>query len=125
MFKYKIKGDRKMKEETREKIQDKEDKTPLQPHNFFTLELIRRKLITEDSEFDLYLWDALFQEMLHHFEFRTVLTCTGYTISCIKRNNFKDEEGKKIECLYAYFKVALLANIKKYMGLIHIDWVDY
>lgn len=53
-----------MKEDTREKIQDKEDKTPLPPHSFFTLELIRRKLITEDSEFELYLWDALFQEML-------------------------------------------------------------
>jgi hypothetical protein len=26
-----------MKEETREKIKDKEDKTPLPPHNFFLL----------------------------------------------------------------------------------------
>lgn len=112
-----------MKEDTREKIQDKVDKTPL-PHSFFTLELIRRKLITGDSEFDLYLWDSLFQEMLRHFEFRVVLVCVGYTISCIKRNNFKDEEGNDIECLYAYFKVALLSNIKRYTRSVYIDWFE-
>lgn len=113
-----------MKEETREKIQDKEDKTPLPPHSFFTLELIRRKLIAGDSEFDLYLWDVLFQEMLRHFEFRVVLVCTGYTISCIKRNNFMDEENKPIESLYAYFKVALRANIRRYTRNVYIDWLD-
>ena len=112
-----------MKEDTREKIQDKEDKKPL-PHSLFTLELTRRKLITGDSEFDLYLWDALFQEMLQRFNFRVLLICTGYTISCIKRNNFKDEEGKPIECLYAYFKVALLANIKRYTRSVYIDWFE-
>lgn len=113
-----------MKEETREKIKDKEDKTPLRPHNFFTLELIRRKLIAEDSEFELYLWDALFQEMLQRFKFRVVLICVGYTISAIKRNHFKDEEGKNIECLYAYFRVALLANIKRYTRFVYIDWFE-
>lgn len=113
-----------MKEDTREKIQDKNDKTPLPNHNFLTLELIRRKLITEDSEFDLYLWDALFQEMLQQFKFRVVLICTGYTISCLKRNNFKDEDGKHIESLYAYFKVALLANIKRYTASTYINWFD-
>lgn len=113
-----------MKEETRERIKDKEDKTPLPPHNFFTLELIRRKLITEDSEFELYLWDALFQEMLQRFKFRVVLICVGYTISAIKQNHFKDEEGKNIECLYAYFRVALLANIKRYTRFVYIDWFE-
>lgn len=113
-----------MKEETREKIQDKEDKTPLKPHNFFTLELLRRNLITGDSEFDLYLWDALFQEMLQRFKFRVVLICVGYTISAIKQNHFKDEEGKNIECLYAYFRVALLANIKRYTRFVYIDWFE-
>lgn len=43
MFKYKIKGDRKMKEETREKIKDKEDKTPLPPHNFFYFRIDTKK----------------------------------------------------------------------------------
>lgn len=48
-----------MKEETREKIQDK---TPLLNHTIFTKELIRRSIIQEDvSEFELYLWDSIFQ----------------------------------------------------------------
>lgn len=115
---------KKQKNERRNKRKDKEDKTPLPPHNFFTLELLRRKLIAEDSEFELYLWDALFQEMLQRFKFRVVLICVGYTISAIKRNHFKDEEGKNIECLYAYFRVALLANIKRYTRFVYIDWFE-
>lgn len=111
-----------MKEETREKIQDKEDKTPLPKHNFITLELVRRKFITTDSEFDLYLWDTLFQDLLERFDLKVVLICTSYTISCIKRNHFKDENGKDIECLYAYFKVALYHNIHKYITPVYIDW---
>lgn len=113
-----------MKEDTREKIQDKEDKTPLPGHTIFTKELIRRKLIVDASEFDLYLWDSIFQDLLQHYEFRVVLICTGYTISCLKRNGLKDEEGKPIESLYAYFKVALLANIKRYTRPVYIDWLD-
>lgn len=115
-----------MKEETREKIQDKEGKTPLLNHTIFTKELIRRSIIQEDvSEFELYLWDSIFQYLLKYYEFRVVLVCTSYTISCIKRNNFKDEEGKPIDSLYAYFKVALYSNIKRYTTTttpVHIDW---
>lgn len=109
-----------MKEETREKIQDK---APLLNHTIFTKELIRRSIIQEDvSEFELYLWDSIFQYLLKYYEFRVVLVCTSYTISCIKRNNFKDEEGKPIDSLYAYFKVALYSNIKRYTTPVHIDW---
>ncbi len=111
-----------MKEETREKIQDK---APLLNHTIFTKELIRRSIIQEDvSEFELYLWDSIFQYLLKYYEFRVVLVCTSYTISCIKRNNFKDEEGKPIDSLYAYFKVALYSNIKRYTTTTpaHIDW---
>lgn len=109
--------------ERRNKLDDKEDKT-LPPHNFITLELVRRKFITDDSDFELYLWDALFQEMFQRFEFKVVLICTGYTISCIKRNHFKDENGNGIDCLFAYFKVALYHNIHKYTTPVHIDWMD-
>ncbi len=112
-----------MKQETREMIQDKDGKT-LPPHNFITKELIRRKFITDDSDFDLYLWDALFEEFLQRFEFKVVLICTGYTISCIKRNHFKDEGGRDIECLLAYFKVALRSNIKQYTTPVYIDWLN-
>lgn len=106
-----------MKEDTREKIKENT------PRSMFVSELIRRKLIIEPSEFELSLWEEFFQEMLQHFQFRVVLVCTSYTISCIKRNNCKDEEGNDIECLYAYFKVALLANIKRYTRNVYIDWL--
>lgn len=111
-----------MKEETREKIQDKFGKTPLPKHNFITKELIRRKLVTEDSEFELYQYDELFETLLQRYDFRTLIVCVGYTITCIKRNHFKDEESKPIECLYAYFRVALYNNIHKYTTPVHIDW---
>ena len=95
------------------------------PKSMFVSELIRRKLLTDVlSEFELNLWTEFFNEILQHFQFRVVLVCTSYTISCIKRNNCKDEDGNDIECLYAIFKVALLANIKRYTRPVYIDWFE-
>ncbi|MBE6153992.1 MAG: hypothetical protein E7163_00235 [Firmicutes bacterium] len=106
-----------MKEVTSSK---KYENTPM----LFVSELIRRKLIIEPSEFELSLWNEFFSELLQHFQYRVVLYCTSYTISCIKRNHLKDEDGNDIECLYAYFKVALLANIKRYTRPVYIDWFE-
>ena len=39
------------------------DKT-LPAHNFITRELVRRKMITDESDFELYLYDAWFEELL-------------------------------------------------------------
>lgn len=114
-----------MKEERREKIQDTIDKTPLPPHNFFTKELIRRKFVDSDSDFELYQYDELFETLLQRYDFRTLIVCTGYTITHIKRNKFKDEDGNDIECLYAYFRAALYANIAKYLRPpVHLGWLD-
>ncbi len=113
-----------MKDKKIQRYKDKFENKPL-PHNFITKELIRRKFITDDSDFDLYLWDAIFDDLLQRYEFKVVLICTGYTISCIKRNHFKDEENKPIECLYAYFRVALQANIAKYLRPpVRLSWMD-
>ena len=105
-----------MKEDTSYK---KNDKTP---HHIFTLELIRRKLIAGDNEFDLCLFDSLFEDILRYYEFKTCILAVSYTISCIKRNKLKDEEGQLIECLFAYFKVALDSNLRKLTTPVHIDW---
>lgn len=45
-----------------------QDKT-LPKHHYITLELVRRKFISSESDFDLYLYDALFEELLLRYEF--------------------------------------------------------
>lgn len=114
-----------MKQERRYKIYDKEDKTPLPEHNFITKELIRRKFISSDLGLELYYYDLLFEDLLSVYDFKIILVCTGYTISCIKRNNFKDEEGAAINNLYSYFKVSLINNIKRYTAPpVYYDWLE-
>ena len=82
-----------MKEDTRYK---KNDKTP-SIHYLFTLELVRRKLIAGDNEFDLCLFDSLFEDVLRYYEFKTCIIAVSYTISCLKRNKLRDEDGQDIE----------------------------
>ena len=88
------------------------DKT-LPIHNFITLELVRRKIVTDDSDFELYLYDALFEELLLRYEFKTVIVCTNYVISRMKQNKFLDEHGNPIENIYAYFASSVRFNLKK------------
>lgn len=102
----------------------KNDKT-LPKHNYITKELIRRKFIPQDNDFDLYLYDFIFEDLLKFYEFKTILVATSYTISCIKRNNFKDEEGKDIICLFSYFKKALESNLKRLTTPVYLSWEDY
>ena len=45
----------KMNRHNDKKINDK----TLPIHSFITMELVRRKIITDDSDFELYLYDAL------------------------------------------------------------------
>lgn len=101
----------------------KNENTPLNC-TIFTKELIRRKILLDPSDFEIELFDSIFKELLMYYEYRVILVCTSYTISCIKRNNMKDEEGKPITSLYAYFKVALISNIERYTRPVHIDWLE-
>ncbi len=101
----------------------KNDKAP-QKHHFFTNELIRRRLISSDNEFDLYLFDALFENLLQHYEFNDMIIAVSYTISCIKRNKFKDENGLDIDSIFAYFKVSLTNNLRRLTTPVYIDWLD-
>ena len=108
-----------MNNETREKIQENTPRCTI-----FTKELIRRKILVDPSEFEIELFDSIFKELLMYYEYRVILFCCSYTISAIKKNNFKDEENKPIESLYAYFRTALISNIKRYTRSVDIDWLE-
>ena len=99
------------------------DKT-LSVHNFITKELVRRKLITDESDFEMYLYDALFEELLLRYEFKTVIVCTNYVITKMKQNNFCDEHGNPIENIYAYFSYSVRFNLKKVSGELYCNWLD-
>jgi len=88
------------------------DKT-LPTHNFITMELVRRKIVTDESDFELYVYDALFEELLLRYEFKTVVVVTNYVITRIKNQKFCDEHGNAIENLYAYLSSAIRFNLKK------------
>lgn len=95
-------------------------------HHYITKLLIKRKFLVNVSELDLYaFWDSLFDEVLRYYEFQIVIICVGYTVSRIANHNgFKDENGEPIKNLNAYFRVALLSNIKKYTTPVYIDWLE-
>ena len=98
----------------------------LPPHNFITLELVRRKFISSDSDFDLYLYDSLFEELLLRYEFKTVIVATNYLVTKMHHHQFCDENGEKIENVFAYFSASIRFNLKKITGELYcyIDWLD-
>ena len=100
-----------------------QDKT-LPPHNFITLELVRRKFISGESDFDLYLYDALFEELLLRYDFKTIIVATNYVVTKVKHQRFCDEEGSKIQNLYAYFRTSISFNLRKITNQIDFDWLN-
>lgn len=96
----------------------------LPPHNFITLELVRRKFISSDSDFDLYLFDSLFEELLLRYEFKTIIVAANYIVTKVKKQGFLSENGEKIENVFAYFSASLRFNLKKITGELYIDWLD-
>lgn len=103
------------------KINRYKDKT-LPVHNFITLELVRRKFVSE--EFDMYIYDALFEELLLRYDFKIVIVATNYVVSKMKKSNFCDENGDKIENRIAYFASSVRFNLKKLSGELYIDWFE-
>ena len=99
------------------------DKT-LPAHNFITYEMCRRHFIKDDDEFEKYLYDALFEELLLRYEFKTVIIATNYLISKLRLHNMTDENGNRIENVYAYFSKSIKFNLKKISGELYIDWMD-
>ena len=104
-------------------IDRNKDKT-LPVHNFITLELVRRKFITTESEFEMYLYDVLFEELLLRYEFKLVIIATNYVVTKMKQHNLCDENGNRIENILSYFSKSIRFNLKKISGELFIDWMD-
>lgn len=99
------------------------DKT-LPPHNFITLELVRRKFISSESDFDLYLYDALFEELLLRYEFKTIIIATNYIVTKMKQHNFCVKMGIGLK-VYLHILLPLLdLNLKKLSGELYINWLE-
>lgn len=98
--------------------------TTLPSHNFITLELVRRKFISGGSDFELYLYDALFEELLLRYDFKTIIVATNYIVTKMKQHNFCDENGNRLENILSYFLKSIRFNLKKISGELFIDWMD-
>ncbi len=100
------------------------DKIQLPKHNYITKNLlIKRKFIKED-DIETFMYDALFEELLQQYDFQIIIVTASYVISKIKSNKFRDEDGKEIECLYAYFRHSLTWNLKRLTGQIRLSWEE-
>lgn len=100
------------------------DKT-LPSHNYLTLELVRQGLLKGSSEFNLYRFDYLFEQLLQSkYTFKQVLISTSYVVSRIKKHKYKDQYGKRIKSLYSYFRTSLTWNLKIINGEIDLGWLD-
>ncbi len=87
------------------------DKLDNKSLNSITLELIKRKFITEDS-LDIVRYDQFFNEIIGYYDYYSILIATNYTISRMKDRTI-DEEGKPILEKFTYFKVSLYNNLSK------------
>lgn len=101
-----------------------QDKT-LPVHNFITLELVRRKFISgDDNDFEMYLYDALFEELLLRYEFKMVIIATNYVVTKMKQHDFCSENGNRIDNVFAYFSTSIKFDLKKISGELYVDWID-
>lgn len=102
-----------------------QDKT-LPPNNFITNELVRRHFISSDDKFTLYMYDYLFEQLLLHYDFKTIIVATNYVVTKVKKQKFSDEDGNKIENLYAYFRTSITFNLRKITNQIDydFDWLN-
>lgn len=99
------------------------DKLDTTRFSSLTRELIRRKFIT-DSDFDIFRYDELFNDLLSQYEFKIVLIATSYTVSQMKSRRFRDETGDEIVHRFKYFETAVLNSIHKLTTPITWDLYD-
>lgn len=102
------------------------DKIQIPKHNYITKNLlIKRKFINED-DIETFMYDALFEELIvqQQYDFKIVLLAASYVISKIKSQKFRDEDGKEIECLYAYFRSSIIWDLKRLTGRVDMGWLD-
>lgn len=103
------------------------DKIELPKHNYITINLlIKRGFIQDDSDIEVFMYDALFEDLLQRqqYDFKTILVASSYVISSIQKRGFKDQYNRPIQNLYPYFRSSLLWNLKKITGQIDLGWLN-
>lgn len=99
------------------------DKLDITRFSSLTRELIRRKFIT-DSDFDIYRYENLFNDLLSQYEFKLVLISTSYVVSQMKSRKFLDENGDAIVHRFSYFETSVRNSIHKLTNPITLDWLE-
>ncbi len=60
-------------------------------------------------------YDNLFKKYISNgYNYKELCSAVHYIVSKVKERNFKDEDGKKIENRYGYFKNSIEYNLKKF-----------
>lgn len=113
-----------MKEETIENDILRNDKIQLPKHNYITSHLlIKRKFINED-DIETFMYDALFEELLRQYDFKTIIIASSYIISKVKSQNFLDQDNNPVRSKYAYFRSSIIWDLKKLTGQVDMGWLD-
>lgn len=97
-------------------LNDKIDKTKNEEikHSILTMELVKEKFISDENHSLLFKFDDLFQNKLEKgYTILELFSAIHYIVPRVIEKDFKDEDGRKIENLYGYFKNALESNFEK------------
>lgn len=93
---------------------DKNDKTQNALKNPFVIDLIKSGYITE-NEYNLAFYDSLFDDYQSRgYSNVDIYSVIHYVVSMVKKNNFKDEDGKEISNKFGYLKSSMASNFKKF-----------
>lgn len=97
-------------------LKDKIDKTENEKidHNILTNELVKEKYLNEEDNNLLFAFDSLFEkEIIKGHNAKELFSAIHYIVPRVIERDFKDEDGRKIENVYGYFKNALESNFEK------------
>lgn len=88
--------------------------------NVLTKDIIKRKYI-KSNDIELVKYDKFFNNILKEYDIDDVVIILHYVIKSVKRRQFKDENGKKIDNKFGYLKKSILENIDKFKNN-EIEW---
>ena len=89
--------------------------------NIITKELIKMNFI-ELTDFDIYKYDNLFDELLKKYNYKDVIIATNYVIKRLKDNKNLDENEKKITNKFGYFKASIENNLEEINNDFDLNW---
>ena len=89
--------------------------------NIITKELTKMNFI-ELTDFDIYKYDNLFDELLKKYDYKDVIIATNYVIKRLKDNKNLDENEKKITNKFGYFKASIENNLEEINNDFDLNW---